>query len=923
MENLMSSVRWSRISIAAIASAILLVSFGTVADAQSIELPQGDLRDIERQLQQIQNDSGRTVLETEVQAPVRPGEPVSAVPLVPKEDPRKKLSPLEDYYTERLRLAVESDEPVELRQYGYDLFAADGARGQRAGMLSGTVPDDYVLGAGDEIVVTLRGQVNRTDTLRVDREGRIILRDLPPIVAAGREFGSFRDELMAQVDSAFLETTAFVSLGSIRTVRVLVAGEVERPGEVSLNSFSTVLDAVAATGGMKKTGSLRRIRIQRAGSTTPVDLYSVLLGDVNLKSLRLQDGDMIVVPSIGRTIAVAGDVIRPGIYELPPGEDVVNVAQALDLAGGGQRPTGNEVVALRLDEAGRTRSVALAGPRAAAEPGDVVLVRLPRAAVDMEGSFEVPGGRSIGGAAQLSDILNQPDVVGVDTYLPFAVLQTHDPVTRTRRYIPFDLQRVLKGALDINLRARDTVILFGIDDIRYLSSADVQSVLDGQAPPSLRVSAADIQRRQAIQGQLSGQQPASLDDPTPPTGLIANLPGTDGTGNLVQTALSCTGIRALSALVAEGGNERFITANRTIDVTQTPVVNATQCPSIFDRHPDLLPMMLEYAVLVQGEVRFPGIYPALPGADLGAIVGAAGGFTLNASLDRVEITDVDGRRQESIQATTVRMTELRPGTVIRIGSKPQIIEMGDVIVSGEVIQPGRYRIRKGETLSALLQRAGGLTQIAYPYGTVFTRERVRVSEKQGFERSARELELAIPAALAASTPEEAGSIRAALPALQALTEQLRTTEAVGRVVVEADPLVLAARPELDFVLEPGDRIVIPKRPAHVLVSGEVLNPTAVMFRSGQTVRDYIRLAGGENQAADMSNVFIILPNGESVPARLGSWSSGDIPIPPGSTIVVPRDPAPFSFLRLAQTVTGLLRDLALSAASLAVITDNN
>jgi hypothetical protein len=152
---------------------------------------------------------------------------------------------------------------------------------------------------------------------------------------------------------------------------------------------------------------------------------------------------------------------------------------------------------------------------------------------------------------------------------------------------------------------------------------------------------------------------------------------------------------------------------------------------------------------------------------------------------------------------------------------------------------------------------------------------------------------------------------------RSLADALRHSRAAGRMVVEANPVVLAARPDLDVLLEPGDLIAVPKRPNEVTVVGSVLNPGSLQFASGWRAADYVRAAGGPQRFADSGRAFVVLPNGQSAPGGLGWFGDGGPPVPPGSLVVVPQDPSPFEFW-------GFLRDaavsqLAVSAAALAVI----
>ena len=151
------------------------------------------------------------------------------------------LSPIEQDFCQR------AAEPLE--QFGYNIFAEDDIR---KGAFTGAIQDDYILGIGDEVVVTFHGQTRGDSRVRIDREGRAFIKDLPPIPAAGLTFADFRRELEARVKTAMFGTDVFLSLGKVRSISVTVAGAVKQPGLKALTSQSTVLDALALAGGIKK-----------------------------------------------------------------------------------------------------------------------------------------------------------------------------------------------------------------------------------------------------------------------------------------------------------------------------------------------------------------------------------------------------------------------------------------------------------------------------------------------------------------------------------------------------------------------------------------------------------------------------------------------------------------------------------------------
>ena len=177
--------------------------------------------------------------------------------------------------TSRLEQIMSARAGARLEQFGYDQLG----RGRTISMAqTGAVADDYVVGPGDQIVVSLRGQENSELRAEVNRNGQIVLPRLAPLAASGRTFGNFRQDLEAAVHRAYVATDASVSVSRVRQISVLVSGEVNVPGQRILTGLSSAVDAILISGGVKKTGSLRSIRIQRGGKEYTVDLYSVLTG---------------------------------------------------------------------------------------------------------------------------------------------------------------------------------------------------------------------------------------------------------------------------------------------------------------------------------------------------------------------------------------------------------------------------------------------------------------------------------------------------------------------------------------------------------------------------------------------------------------------------------------------------------------------
>jgi protein involved in polysaccharide export with SLBB domain len=264
-----------------------------------------------------------------------------------------------------------------------------------------------------------------------------------------------------------------------------------------------------------------------------------------------------------------------------------------------------------------------------------------------------------------------------------------------------------------------------------------------------------------------------------------------------------------------------------------------------------------------------------------------------------------------------------PRQALRVPRREDALDSGPVLLLGEFRNPGSYELRRGERLSDVIARAGGLTAEAFPYGAVFTRESVRQRQQEGFARTARDLESSLVQLAAGQTlPGARGGtsdVGGAMKAGRELAATMREARAAGRVVVEANPVILLARPDLDMLMEPGDVIAMPKRPQDVTVVGAVLNPGSLPFRQGWRAADYIQASGGAQRFADASRVFVVLPNGEAAPAGQGFFQGGGPPLAPGSLVMLPQDPAPFETWGYIRDMTQILGQLTISSAALAVI----
>ena len=838
-------------------------------------------------------------------------------------------SPVEREFRNRL------SDPT-LRQFGYDLLQS--AQRGSPGSLTGSVSDSYVVGIGDDLVVQFQGGTNDSRTVRVDREGRIVVGALPPIQAAGRSLGAVRRELEAATKRTLLGTEVFVSLGSIHAITVFVGGEVDRPGQYNLTSLSDVGAALGLAGGVRRSGSLRNVRIVRAGGGVTVDLYG-LVGIGAPPAVRLQDGDRIIVPVIGDTVAVAGAVARPGIYEVRRG---TSVGAVLEYAGGALRPRGNTLAISRIAAGGAETFIRAVSLASRIEPGDAIQLVGGSAGgatgrVTLRGYVENPGPRPLVATPTVRDLVGDVADLRFDTYLPMAVLIRRDPETAARVFVPVNLVTALRSRPAVPLRSDDRLYVFSRTDIAFLNTIPVRRIALGQPNPypecrslarlealagDTKSARFDVVTRGAFVVDRNGQSDvavggnlrnATRGDAAVRTGSEALAEQTTQTATVPQT-----GTATFASQGAPIASDRTIPTFGPDGTPLRPLDGTGRCPAVFEEEPELLPVLIENAVAVGGAVRSPGAYPvagSLSARDIAAVAQGTIPNIADLTLDLSHGGDL--QRIAATSDTVLTATRVAAGDDLRFNAAQPQFENGGVLLTGEVARPGLYAIRRGEHLSDLVARAGGLTSLAYPYGSIFTRRSVKEAQQEGIRRTTRELTNAFLTVSARRAATSGGGDTTGSAA--ALIASLGSIEAAGRVVIESDPRVLALRPDLDTVLESGDTLYIPKRPNYVLTLGDVSNPGALQFVAGKSVIDYIGETGGTSKSADKRRTFLVLPNGTAQPLRDLKSINAKVIVPPGSTIIVPKDIDPLFTLDLIRDISGIFGTLISSVATVSIL----
>lgn len=217
---------------------------------------------------------------------------------------------------------------VTLRQFGYDMFQTSLYK-----MPSFTpVADNYILGPGDELYIDITGELNNSWTVNINRDGSIVLPYIGSIKLWGKTYVEGKRIISEEFQKEFSNIEVNLTLGYLKSVNVFVLGEVNKPGIYNITVLSNPLAAIFEAQGLKKSGSLRKIKyISSNGVRKNIDLYKLFIKGKSLTQLQFSSGDIIFVPPIGKVVGINGAVNRPGIYEM---ENEERFSDLIEMAGG-------------------------------------------------------------------------------------------------------------------------------------------------------------------------------------------------------------------------------------------------------------------------------------------------------------------------------------------------------------------------------------------------------------------------------------------------------------------------------------------------------------------------------------------------------------------------------------------------------------
>tara|TARA_R110000772_G_scaffold23857_3_gene63484 strand:+ start:151 stop:2868 length:2718 start_codon:yes stop_codon:yes gene_type:complete len=800
-----------------------------------------------------------------------------------------------------------------LERFGMDVFS--NAPSTFTPTMDIAIPNHYVLGVGDQLSIQVYGKENAEYVLPITREGNILIPDVGPIKIVGLSFSEMKKFLTEKIQQRIIGVNVVVSLAELRSMRIFVLGDAYKPGPYTLSSLSSVTHAIFAAGGVSDIGSLRNIEVKRAGKIVQtVDLYDLLIKGDSSSDILLQSGDVVFIPTQSKSVSILGEVRRPAIYELKKGD---NFNQVIAMAGGLLPSAYPQSTMIERYNNQNLRSIInvdltdSAARKQELKSGDYVRVLkssgMYEQSITVIGAVTRPGKYQWQQGIKIADLLPNLDshiLPSADLSYGLIVRQKDD--ARNIEVLQFNLARALSITTENSV---DNLMLLPSDKILIFSnvtkSVDEKISLDELAFTKEQLFAKERQQAKTSYDEKSFWKKYG--------------------GSSSQRSSATAEDEEAERLANQSLVEITNTVDRTVDIREM---------ALFSRPRLLAPVLRKLRqqgasgqpiqlVEVDGQVKFPGIYPLAQNAKISGLLAAAGGVKESAYLTRAEVTrntfTAEGATKVSLDVDLDLALKEDKSFDIALQSKdrlnvhkiPAWSENHIVELRGEFVFPGKYTIRRGETLADLVTKAGGLTQYAHPDGSVFTRKKLKELEKQNLIKLAGDLRIE----MASKSLTDQGTSTSYDDA-QKLLSDITELEPVGRLVINLPRLMNSNSDEV--LLEGGDILFVPTKKNSINVIGQVQVGSSHLYNSAMTAEDYIAQSGGIKKRADEERIYVISASGSIKMIEQSNWFAGtaDTSLKPGDTIVVPLDSEYMSDLTLWSTATQIIYNAAVAVAAI-------
>ena len=820
-------------------------------------------------------------------------------------------NPITEEELEELKELEESD---ELKPFGYEVFA--NAPQTFAPMMDIAIPAEYIIGPGDKVSIQVFGKEKDELELKVNREGQIIFPSHGPFTVSGLTFDEMKRLLTARIKEKVIGVDVVVGMASLRSMRIFVLGDAFKPGPYTLSSLSSITHAIFAAGGISDIGSLRNIQLKRAGKLiTTLDLYDLLIKGDSSSDVLLQSGDVVFIAPKGHTISIEGEVRRPAIYELSESStfnDVLTMS-------GGLLPTAfskttrveryNQDALRTVVNIDLTKSSDLAKK---VHAGDAVYVmkaaEMFEQSVTIIGAVTRPGKYQWQTGQRITDILPNIDSHLLHSAdLNYSIVVREVDIARNIEIHQFDLTKAISAP-----NSKHNLLLQGNDKI--LIFANIVKLIDSKI---------NLDALAFTQDNLAKKEQQLAKDKYKQKQFWLKYGDEEQIAQLDSEKIAAAERIEKSIAQFSGGEieEEFDLKELTLFSRQRllmPIIEQLKRQGKSGQ-----PIQL---IEADGEVKFPGIYPLAKNSRVADLVAAAGGLTESAYVVRAEVTRnqiVNHMAQQT--SITLNLGAALAGEEkdnVLLSSKdrlnihkiPAWSENNVVELRGEFVFPGKYTVRRGESLADLIVKAGGFTPFAHQEGSVFTRVQLREIEEQNLLKLTADLRIEM-----ASKSMTDQNYSQDYADVQQMLADMANVQPVGRLVLDL-PKIIDDK-YYDVLLEGGDVLYVPTKKNSINVVGQVQVTSSHMYDVNLSAEDYLAQSGGSKKRADGDRIYIISANGSIKMMDSGNWFTSDAGdnLKPGDTIVVPLDAEYMDNLALWTSVTGIIYNSAVAIAAISGI----
>ena len=761
------------------------------------------------------------------------------------------------------------------------------------------VPSYYIINKNDTISIWIYGGVNKNIEAIVDNNGNINIDTLGPIKVAGLEFKKVNEILKAQLSSAFAGAEVALNISSYSTIQITLTGDVNGAGVYNIASLSTIKDLLIISGGVKENGSVRDIIIKRDGKILKnIDFYELLLGENEGVSTLLRSGDIVFVPKAQKIVAIDGGVVNPALYELRDNENLDSLIKYAGELKANASKSGIKVQGFNDNEKLVVDNINFNDAKnKKLQNSDKVYVysidAVHKESIYLYGNVVRPGNRNV--EKSLSALLKKEistfGLKGVfldNTLFTYAMIKSknEDLTTSVSR---FNLSHVISKKDDVKLKVDDEIYIF--------------NKLDSELNPYVTIIGSVVSQVGEFQ-YYSGLTVSDLIQ-------IAGIKAPYDTSKIKVVTYNTKDLMPFTKIIDLKDASNYL-------------LSAYDEVELYDYY-DLNQISI---ATISGQVNLPKDYNINSNMTLNELIITAGGLTQKAYKSSCEIIRYhivnDERVKEiiNIPLSKANKFKIKNFDEITIKTIPNWSERKSVTLKGEVKFPGTYVIEYGDKLADVIKRAAGFTNEAFLYGAVFSRESVKELQKKRLRESL--VKLKQKAAAMGSVPKAVGqsdgkTMSDTANTIDSLSKEAEALQPIGRVTIELkNDIELFSKSSSNLSLKDKDELIIPSFNDTVLVMGQVMNPTAIIY-DDDDVATYLSKAGGLTQLADDDNIYVIHANGEAQKYSAGIFLSDSVNVKTGDVIVVPQELVTTTGMQFAKDISGILYQFAVTAAALTTV----